>query len=178
MAKVFYFLLTTRMDMGKLDWSRSVGLPVEARGSSSILLEPGSHGFALSARFGNTPESLSGVYSYAVRPDWAESQGKVSLAGPSEDEEIVSHRIACPGMSVLESMTLVQDVVGQCGLQWFHPDEFTILARNEATATYVWLQCFVGSENYETELVIQLWHGALETFRAICEVVEERVTRG
>jgi hypothetical protein len=172
MAKVFYFMHTGRLGLEGLDWTQS-----ESTDASIICRDaPKSFGLNVSDPFhryvGASPDTLSsssGPLSYAVRPEWAEL---------TDSREVrASWETLCGGRSLIEVILAVQILVRQSGMEWLHPDDFTVVARNETAGLYVLLQAsFVAGG--EVRLAIEQCMGTGEAFRAFCTAAEEEFGLG
>jgi BR serine/threonine kinase len=172
MAKVFYFMLTTRFSLEVIDWSQCNGGSLAMGGS--IMYEAREAAYVLNAtdpfhRDGaRSPESLSSVNSLAVRHEW--DIPNVPDGGAMEQ----AREMKIHGMSAVDIMHGLQQLLGQRGLQWIHPDEFTILARNEAVGLVVMVQAWLTGEQYIIGLQIQCFRGAPDAFEAFCIGVREK----
>jgi hypothetical protein len=68
-------------------------------------------------------------------------------------------------------MLAVQGVVRQAGMGWLQPEDFTIVARNEAIRFYVVWQAWIAPAS-DVQLTIRRYHGA-EGFDTLCRALEE-----
>jgi hypothetical protein len=67
----------------------------------------------------------------------------------------------------------LQALVTQHGMQWMHPDDFTILARHEGSGLYVLIQAWLGTHPGNIELALQLYRGTGDQFETLCRAVDD-----
>jgi BR serine/threonine kinase len=179
MAKVFYFMLMQRSSLDFCDWSKcngseGVSIMYEGRESSYVLNQ--------SDRFHREEvslESLSSVHSLAVRHEWdipgsgtGRGEGGGGDGGGGGLERGRELRIR--GMIVVDVMLGVQQLAGQFGMQWMHPDEFTIVGRYEASGLLILVQLELMTDELTLRLTIQCCKGNAEMFEAFCQAICER----
>jgi hypothetical protein len=68
-------------------------------------------------------------------------------------------------------MKALQTFVRQLGMAWCHPDDFTILARNDIAGLDVLFQVWSPSDA-NTTLAVQAYRGGGDSFEAICAAAE------
>jgi hypothetical protein len=172
MAKVFCFMLTTRSPLEMIDWAQCNG-GAFADGSS-IMCEGEQSDYVLNPSdpfhrdSAASPESLSSVHSLAVRHEWdipAVLDARI-LEKPRE--------MRVNGMSTVDVMFGMQQLLRQRAMQWMHPDEFTILARHEGVGLLVTFQIGLASQQYVIAVQIQCWRGTPESFDGFCHAVQEK----
>lgn len=78
------------------------------------------------------------------------------------------------GMIVVDVMLGVQQLAGQFGMQWMHPDEFTIVGRYEASGLLILVQLELMTDELTLRLTIQCCKGNAEMFEAFCQAICER----
>jgi hypothetical protein len=61
------------------------------------------------------------------------------------------------------------------GMQWFHPDEYSIIARCETSGLYVGIQATGGVSELDVGFVLQFFGGERDDFQGFCKGVEEEV---
>jgi BR serine/threonine kinase len=165
MAKVFFYMLTTRIGFERVDWT------VSHSHESSIICDDAPTAFAMGGSdpfhryVGAAPDSLSSssTLSYAVRPAWAEMGG--------QREADATREIPCRGRTLVEVMMILQATMRIAGMEWLHPDDFTIVARSKGLGLYIVIQAWIG-EGGAVQLAIQKYTGA-EGFEAICHAVDD-----
>jgi BR serine/threonine kinase len=165
MAKVFYFMLTSRFSPDAIDWSQCNGGAFPE--GQSIIFEGQTATYSLmgsDACHGASPESLSSVHSLAVRFEW-------DL--PEDNPMDHPRKITLRGISLADVMRTVQILAGQRGMQWMHPDEFTIHARVESIGLYVTVQAGLTPEDDVFELGLHCWRGSADSFEVFVHSVEE-----
>jgi hypothetical protein len=113
-------------------------------------------------------DSLSSVptYSVATRPEWA-------FDGVDGSEQPQSYMIQCRNLKLIEIVTRLQLLVGRLGMQWFHPDDYTIIARHEASGLYIAMQAIVAEDVFRVSFVVQFFRGDIEDFHGFCRSAEE-----
>ena len=167
MAKVFNHMLTSRLALDQLDWDRSVGTKETfGREEESFMMDAGNP-FSGSFRYGSLNQgSYEPATSLASRPEWAI---------PETDSVPISETYdICASLDVLQTMIGLQRLVDRLDMQWFHPDEFMIIARHEAWGIYVVFQCQdTSNEEPQTQVQIQLCAGTADAFNTICHGAEE-----
>jgi hypothetical protein len=166
MAKVFYFMLTRRMDFDRIDWSQAVAAgddrTIMFQDSPTSFAITGSDPFHRQAGVGSDTQSL--VLSYASRPDWADvPEDRPTLEKPRE--------FLCRGRAVIDVLRIVQALVRQLGVVWCHPDDLTILARNEAAGLDVVFQVWQTTEG-DVAVAVHKYAGGADAFEAICSAVD------
>jgi hypothetical protein len=104
------------------------------------------------------------MHSLAVQHEW-----DLPADSPMEHPRTLTVR----GMQVPDVMRGVQILAGQQGMQWIHPDEFTIHARVEAIGLYVSVQAVLTPEPDAIDLGVQCWRGTAESFEVFLRSLEE-----
>ena len=145
MAKVFSQMLQTHFSIEQLDWTSSVGnLSTQncSSDNSSIEVDPirtnfqvlGSdqfhrHIFNNSASFTNEP------LSFAMKVDWS-----IPIQDNIQSDSN-THRIFCSTLKPLDIMISIQNILRSYNMQWFHPDDFCILCRQNSIGFYAEIKC-------------------------------------
>jgi serine/threonine protein kinase len=136
MAKVFYYMLTSTTSLNNLPWHTDITGETPSPLSDDFLVSPPSVAFGSAEvnPFGRRRRieevSSAHVYSPAVRAEWADVQHaeyKSDLMQPCVD-------ITLP-IDVL--MAKMQLVLTSMNFQWFHPDEFCLIARHTDEGMYL-----------------------------------------
>lgn len=178
MAKVFYFMITSHVDVTQLDWSLSVGgLSSDFNhddDNNELIVSPVETSFRIIGSdpfhrhvHGTPGSSHSGEpMSFAVQLDWALPEQTLV-----HYEDI--HTISCKGHELIEIMASIQATVRKLGMQWFHPDDFQVICRQEEVGLYAIAQCTY--DNLELNLYLHLCHGSSESFTVFCRAVEESI---
>ena len=173
-AKVFTHLMTNRNDYLNLPWDCSVTstdaehppqaeIPVEARNTAYAVIGSDPFHRHVTPQAGQSLE----MYSLAQRPAWQ----FMDLDSTQAEEE---HRIACGSMCSAEVMCIMQQAVKAFGMQWFHPDDMTIIARHPESELYVTILCREGNGE-TTYLAIVFKQGPNDTFSEFCRRAEDLV---
>jgi hypothetical protein len=89
-------------------------------------------------------------------------------------EANATREIACRGRGLAEVVFVIQGIVSQAGMEWLHPDDFTVVARNPGAGLYVVLQAWFAPGG-EVRLGIHKHSGA-DGFEAICRAVEDALS--
>jgi hypothetical protein len=114
---------------------------------------------------GSDTQSL--ILSYPSRPDWADvPEDRPALSKPKE--------FLCRGKEVVEVLRILQGVASQLGLVWLHPDDATILARNEATHLDLVFQVWQTAED-DAAVTVHKYSGDSDNFEAICSATESAI---
>jgi hypothetical protein len=166
MAKVFYFMLTSRIGPDQMDWSQSAGFEVAA--GEPIMFDGDEFRLEAFHRGKSSGDSLSSAatLSVATRPEWA-------LDGVDGGEVPQGYLVQCQDLRMIDIMVRLQILVGRLGMQWFHPDDATIIARNEGSGLYIAIQASGGAEVTQVSLVVQFFRGEADEFHAFCRAVED-----
>ena len=169
MAKVFFHMLTARVGIDELDWSRAVGGSSFGQASDAPLAAFTVDGVdPFQRHIGSMPgSSYEAAASLAFRPEWAMPE--------SEPMQVVQTFNVAARMGVVQTMTAVQLALAQLEMQWFHPDDFTVIARHEAMGVYAVCQCVCAPDESESAIQIQLCHGTPESFSVLCQTTEELI---
>jgi hypothetical protein len=72
-------------------------------------------------------------------------------------------------------MTVAQILMTQIQMAWIHPDDFTVVARNEEIGMYVVVQAWTSNQEDEIEMGIQLHRGPADAFQVLCKAFEDRL---
>ena len=170
-AKVFTHLMTNRYDY--------LGLPWECAGSeeshapSEIVMEPSNTAYAVIGsdpfhrHITSQPSQSLEMYSLAQRPAWQ----FMEIEPQPADEE---HRVACGSMGSAEVMCAIQQVAQGFGMQWFHPDDVTIIARQPESELYLTAFCREGNGE-TTYLAIVFKQGPNDAFAEFCKRAEDKI---
>jgi BR serine/threonine kinase len=167
MAKVFYFMLSSQISIGELHWEESVGGITEVTEDEAIMMSPIQRSFALS---GDDPfhrhqyresQSVEMSCSAVITADWA-------IPDPREIVYEQIHAIACPSITLAQTMSTMQALMRHLDMQWFHPDDETIFCRHAAQGVYAVIQ---GKEDATsdqgTTIQLQLCIGTREAFSVL-----------
>jgi BR serine/threonine kinase len=170
-SKVFFHMITSRLAIEQIDWSASVSSLTTTYGAEdSYLIDvPTRQAFAVMGsdpfhRHAYGPKSHSDEpMSLAKKVDWALPE--------KEDAEVEqTHTLDCSSIPLTYVMLSVQRAVRQLGMQWFHPDDFSIICRHVEMGIYVSTNVFI--ENSTLQLSLQLLNGTPQAFTAFCQAVE------
>jgi serine/threonine protein kinase len=129
MAKVFVALLTDNLDLEKLPWDHSENVTDETFHALDYVLggAPMSDlDFSPTLQAAGSAASFSSTVS---RPDWYLEATPLSLV-------IESHEIQLADCEIWNLMSVTQDAVRDCGLQFFHPDPVTLYLRTRDALFY------------------------------------------
>lgn len=170
-SKVFFHMITSRLAIEQIDWSASVAsLTTEYTAEDSYLIDsPTRQAFAV---VGSDPfhRHIYGPKSHSEEPmslakkvDWA-----IPEKGGVEVEQ--THILDCSSIPLTYVMLSVQRAVRQLGMQWFHPDDFSIICRHVENDIYV--SANVTYENSALQLSLQLLSGPPQAFTAFCQAIE------
>ena len=179
MAKVFFYMLTARVAIDELDWSQSVGgaNPMGQASEEPLFMYPSLSSFSEGidpfhrmngSMLGNSYEAAS----LAFRPEWAMPDTEAMEV--MQQFDIVTH------VNLVQTMRACQIVVSQLEMQWFHPDDFMVIARHQDMGIYVVFQCLNVRDlpmDTETRLQIQLCRGTIESFNVVCHKTEEVISQ-
>ena len=177
MAKVFFFMMTSRVALDQIDWSQSVTMGDFTDANEEIMLNPSNTAYVGFNRdpFGrkqsiSSSQSIELSTSLAFSPEWA--MPPTEPMNFAQVSEIVSH------MDITHTILAIQILMRSLEMQWFHPDDFTIISRQESLGLYVVFQCSYSNqgETPQTRLQIQLCHGTIESFGVVCRGAEELLT--
>ena len=172
MAKVFYFMMTSHATFSQIDWSQSLITKEEPEISDAIMLNTNGSPYSLTDSFSKkfsfgTPAEVS--TSLAFRPDW--------VMASSESLDYIQAYEVNSTLSITNLMLAVQMLMRKLEMQYFHPDDFTLLARQESINLYVFFQASYAPnstlENPITHLQVQLGSGLGESFAIVCRGIEE-----
>jgi BR serine/threonine kinase len=163
MAKVFVGVLSSQIDLERLPWDESAI-------SSAHLLTP-SNFMAGPAALGEFPASEDpfhrhlrpsttsslDISSVVSRPDWCvETATSVASVLQSASMELY-------GNSIWDVMRGAQEAIGDCGLQYFHPDPMTMYVRKSDGMFYVSIVADFTSSD-EISVTVSLHKGAPDQF--------------
>ncbi|OHT13109.1 putative CAMK family protein kinase [Tritrichomonas foetus] len=174
MAKVFYFMLTSQIAMEQLQWDSSVGgvqeMPIN---EEPYMMDAANTAYTI---MGNDPfhrhnypssaTSYESVNSLAIRAEWA----------MQPQEHIVyeqTHLIQCPGLNITMAMFGIQLLMRKLEMQWFHPDDETIICRHSQQNLYVVIQGQDATEQSPTAIQLQLCSGTQESFSILIRGSQE-----
>lgn len=173
-AKVFYHMLTTRVSFDQLDWSLSVDADAQRPDEEQIMLNPSHQAYTVSGNdpfhrehMSFSPQSYDAGNSLADRPDWNMPDAQQTM------DIIQTYEIKINGITITELMRLVQIIVRNLGMQWFFPDDFTILSRIDQGGGYVIFQSSRLQSEIDTLLTLQLFQGSAESFTIVCKAIED-----
>jgi hypothetical protein len=133
----------------------------------AIMMSPVQRSFVLSGddhfhrhQYG-APRSVDMSCSAVMAVDWAITDPREILY-----EQVCA--VTCPGMTLTQSMTIVQALLRQLDMQWFHPDGETIFCRHAPQGVYTVIQ---GKEDvasgHATTIQLQLCVGTAEAFSVL-----------
>jgi hypothetical protein len=83
--------------------------------------------------------------------------------------------VQCQGLTLIDLMRILQLMVTRMGMQWFHPDDYTIFARHEASGLYVGIQAIGANGALDVSFVVQFFRGETEDFQGFFRAAEEAV---
>ena len=173
MAKVFYHMLTAKVAIDELVWTRAVGgASFGQNAEEPFMVGPAMTAFTVNESdpfHRRTSPSLGGSVeagmSLTMRPEWAPPESEPMVVMQTFDIE--AH------LTIVQTMLAVQCAVSNLEMQWFHPDDFMIIARRESLGMYVVFQCMNSPGDEVTKMQIQLCHGTCESFTVVCQRTEE-----
>ncbi|OHT12374.1 hypothetical protein TRFO_17862 [Tritrichomonas foetus] len=175
MAKVFYYMLTTRVSFDQLDWSLSVDANVQLPAGEEIILNAVNQAFTMTGsdpfhRYGSSfsSQSLEAGNSLANRPEW-------NVLETQPMDIVQTFEVKISGILITELMRLMQVLVRSLGMQWFFPDDFTILSRSDQIGGYIIFQSASLDSEIDTVLTLQLFQGNPDAFANVCKAVEEMI---
>jgi BR serine/threonine kinase len=167
MAKVFYRMLTARDELDRLDWTQSItnnsAFPMNM--DDPFMIAPGSGSFSMQ---GDLLQAGSGSLlnmSLASRPEWAVPESRPIIA--SSACEIVAN------MAIIPAVRAVQVIIRQLEMQWFHPDDFSIISRQQGQGVYILFQFLNSPDDSITRVFIRLCYGAVDSFGYVVAITEE-----
>ena len=190
MAKVFYFMLTSQISLEQLQWDSSIGgvsqgsidseadfqsLPFADSTDMMILLGPSNTAYSISNSNGDpfhrhgypaTGTSAESINSVAIQAEWA-----IQPQQPIIYEQ--THLISCPTLNITMAMYGVQLLMRQLEMQWFHPDDETIICRHKKQNLYVVIQGQDATEQAPTAIQLQLCSGTQESFSVLIAGCQE-----
>jgi len=177
MAKVFYYMLTSRVSLDQLQWDLCVGNQNAYDVSQEDLfsMKPQVNWYQQNAHDSiSFSKSSSFVFSeassLAYPQDW--------LLPHSQPSDITDTQyINCANLTSVESLATIQRVLVSLQIQWFHPDEYTIMCRKEESELYVIIQCFTDDEPNSSKLTIQKCQGLPDPFFFLCQSIQEAIER-
>ncbi|KAH0786265.1 CAMK family protein kinase [Histomonas meleagridis] len=176
MAKAFYHMLMSRSLLDQsIDWSLSVDSGSNASDSfleQELFLGP-QYGYSGTSNGDSSSQFDAASYLNSVvnRPDW-------DIPETQSIEAIQTNEIDCNGLQITDAMLLMQKMMKQLGMQWFHPDEYTILCRNETMGITLLIQCDPELAGEETKLKFQILEGSTDSFNLICRTATELLEGG
>jgi BR serine/threonine kinase len=160
MAKVFYFMLTSQISIEQLSWDESVATVDD----EAIMMGPVERAFTLSGndpfhrhQYGEPQSVESLASSAALTAEWALGDAPAAVF-----EQV--HVITARGRGLTQAMTVLQGLMRQLDLQWFHPDDETIFCRRAAQGLYVVVQAKEDAGECATTIQLQLCAGTAEAF--------------
>lgn len=174
-AKVFYYMLTTRVSFDQLDWTLSVDASNPQNIEQQVIWHPankqtytvnGNDPFHRDVMSPSSFHSLDVGNSFADRPEW-------NVPNTDTMDAMHTYEIHINGLNLTELMRLVQITVRNLGMQWFFPDDFTILSRSEQIGSYIIFQGATLESDIDILLTLQLFQGTLEFFAVVCQGIEE-----
>ncbi|KAK8884034.1 Serine/threonine-protein kinase brsk1 [Tritrichomonas musculus] len=192
MAKVFYFMLTSQISLEQLQWDSSIGGVSQGTIGDSesendlqnvnssdsgmmILLDPSQTSYSIGATSSDpfhrhaypvAGTSLESVNSVAIQAEWA-----IQPQQPIIYEQ--THLISCPSLNITMAMYGVQLLMRQFEMQWFHPDDETIICRHHQQNLYVVIQGQDSTEQAPTAIQLQLCSGTQESFSVLVRGCQE-----
>lgn len=174
-SKVFFHLCTQRPALDQMDWSQSAqGYSLHNLTESALLVEPakqafqiiGSEVFHRHALMSQPQSHKDEPMSYAVKAEW-------DLPEPENIEYEQIKNIDVTGMPLIYIMLAAQRTVRALGMQWFHPDDFTIICRHLEMGIYA--SVMVNVVNERALATAYLMQGTPETFTAFCTALENEI---
>lgn len=171
MAKVFYFMLTGKPSLENLDWSQAFCGSLQHQVSpDDIMYEMNSFSQYEMNSFNLTnSRSVDLSTSLASRAEWAAIQDENN--GP----ETISTFSIIANMSHIYALLAVQRLVKKLDMQWFHNDDFVIIARKDNT--YIVIQCLDILNQEKIKIDIEMYSGSVELFNYICQCAEEIINQ-
>jgi BR serine/threonine kinase len=172
MAKVFKHMVTTQIEIEQLQWDES--LTGRLDGDGFIMVDPSDRSFSIMGddlfhRHGRSQsgQSVGDPASVASAAEWAMGDAKSLVF-----EQV--HNVVYEGVTLAQAMFSVQRLMVQLEMQWFHPDDETVICRQHHLRLYVVVQ---GKENASgpcaTTMQLQLCSGPPEAFSVLVHSFEE-----
>jgi BR serine/threonine kinase len=163
-------MLTSRIGPDQIDWSQSAGSdpttdPIMFEGESGEAYAVNGSDPFHRQNSAEMPMSL-GPTSVAIRPEWA-------FDGVAGAEVTQSHMVRCQGLTLVDLVRILQLLITRMGMQWFHPDEYTLYVRHEASGLYLAIQALGGNDALDVGFVVQFFRGDYEDFQRFCRSAEE-----
>jgi BR serine/threonine kinase len=165
MAKVFVAMLTAQLDLETLPWEEQAAncsdsiLNQESLLALTGIIDPGPNPldpFRRHMQMTSPPSTK--VSSVASRVDWYVE------ATLSASYWITEEHIQLTGWSAWDVMYQAQVAVGDCGLQYFHPDPLTMYVRKSDRLFYVSVIVeFVAKETLDVKILLH--KGMTEQFK-------------
>jgi BR serine/threonine kinase len=133
MAKIFVVLLRDSLDLEKLPWDLSENFFSEAWRPVDYVLSgammSGSPEFADGRGRLESSASMGSLSSTVTRPDWYIDAAPVSVV-------LEEHEVTLEDCEIWNLMAIAQDAARDCGVQFFHPDHFTLYIRSRDATFY------------------------------------------
>ena len=169
MAKVFLTMLKQKTDLDAIPWDAADSNSPSLLSQASIMTQVKVPRFK--------PDSSDPFQRHAVTPSESLSLGQMSVANQApwniEDspEFLSDASLDTFGVPIWQVMFNVQQLFTEMGMQWFHPDPQTIIARSEDAGIYVSIEgVFRTSE--DVTVVAKLRRGDLESFNSLVESIK------
>ncbi|KAH0787175.1 CAMK family protein kinase [Histomonas meleagridis] len=171
MAKVFYYMLTAKLSLEQIDWSKSMSNTFNPQiGNDDVYAFDGMNSYSglYNDSFQGSVQSADLSTSVAHRVEWAFTEE------PRLTEDIQKFNIIA-NMSRVYALLAMQRLMRQLEMQWFHSDDFVILARREQT--YILISCLDMIDEEKVTIQIQLLNGPSEFFSHICHCADEIINQ-
>ena len=171
MAKVFCYMLASKLSLEQIDWSQSMS-------NSFNPQTPNDNIYALDAM-----NSYSGLYNDSLQSGTQSVDISMSVAhraewvldASQEPVEDIQKFSIIANMSRVYALLAMQRLMRQLEMQWFHSDDFVILARRDIT--YILIRCLDMVDEEKVTVQIQLLNGPSEFFTHICRCADEIINQ-
>lgn len=163
MAKVFYFMLKTKLSLELLPWDQSEMTATSE--TDNFVMPPQEQPIGLDyemSSFRNSQPSL-GINSVADRADW--------LSTP-ETSCIQSQTLPVLMLDSVSIMNNLQNLMKENGFQWFHPDDYTIMCKKPDGSLYIIIQADQVDDSL-TDINFQLISGDPDRLATLCKAAED-----
>lgn len=176
MAKVFYFMLTSQISLEQLAWDSSVGGVdiFDPNNDEAFMVDPAHTSYSVLGTgdpfhrhvYPSSGQSVEIVSSLAFKAEWA-------IPEPTTIVYEQTHAIVCPAIPASKIMLGMQVLMRQLEMQWFHPDELTIICRHQPQNLYAIIQIQDAVEPNTPTLQLQLCIGTAEAFSVLVKAAED-----
>ncbi|EAY20221.1 CAMK family protein kinase [Trichomonas vaginalis G3] len=166
MAKVFLSMLQERFDPDSLPWNQ-----LAVSEANELSQEPIMHASKVPKFNKNSTDAFQ---RHIVSPSESYSMGAMSIANQSEwtlvedYDAIIEDVFDTYGASIWQVMYNIQTFLNTNGMQWFHPDPQSFIARNEETNFYIAIEATFRTTD-DVTILVRLKRGDEAEFNSIFE---------